>query len=152
MIDTTLCYIEKDGCYLMLLRNKKENDLNEGKWVGIGGKRKAGESIEECLLREVDEECGLALDSFRFRGLVHFVSDEWEDEEMYLYTAETHGELTKTNDEGEMHWIPKEKVKELPVWEGDRIFFDLIERDVPEFELKLVYKGDTLAEHVLFTK
>lgn len=152
MINTTLCYIEKDGCFLMLYRNKKKNDLNEGKWVGIGGKQIPGESIEECLLREIKEECNLKLDSYTFRGLVHFVSDRWEDEEMYLYTAETHDQLAMENDEGEMRWIPVEEVPTLPLWEGDRIFFDLIARNAPEFELLLRYEGDTLVEHSVLTK
>ena len=85
---TTLCYIEKDDCYLMLHRVKKEQDINKDKWIGIGGKFEDGESPEECLLREAKEETGLTLTSWRCRGVVTFLNDCCEGEYMYLFTAD----------------------------------------------------------------
>lgn len=149
MKQTTLCYIEQDGCYLMLHRIKKENDENKDKWIGIGGKFEDKESPEDCVLREALEETGLTLDSYRYRGLVTFVSDRWPTEYMHLFHADGfHGEL-KTCDEGDLQWLPKEQLYSLPMWEGDHIFLDLLEQDVPFFSLKLVYEGETLVEAVL---
>ncbi len=146
---TTLCYIEKDNQYLMMYRGKKENDCNQGKWVGVGGKFLPGESPEECLLREVKEETGLTLTSYRFRGLVSFVSDEWEDEMMCLFTADDfYGELTECN-EGTLEWIDKESVPQLNLWEGDKVFLDLLLRTDEFFSLKLRYEGEQLKEVIL---
>ena len=146
---TTLCYIERDGKYLMLHRVKKENDINHDKWIGIGGHCEDGESPEDCLLREVREETGLTLTQYRFRGIVTFVSDEWGTEYMHLFTAdEFTGELTDTT-EGVLRWIPEEEMDALPQWEGDRIFFRLIRENVPFFSLKLCYRGDDLVRAVL---
>ncbi len=119
MIDSTLCYIERDGCYLMLYRNKKAADPCEGKWVGVGGKFEPGESPDECLLREVFEETGLRLTKYEARGVITFLSDRWPEENMYLYTAtEWEGELTNCS-EGELAWIPKNAALALNLWEGD---------------------------------
>ena len=149
MKQTTLCYIEQDGCYLMLHRIKKENDENKDKWIGIGGKFEDKESPEDCVLREALEETGLTLDSYRYRGLVTFVSDRWPTEYMHLFHADGfHGQL-KSCDEGDLQWLPKEQLYSLPMWEGDRIFLDLLEKDVPFFSLKLVYEGETLVQAVL---
>ncbi len=143
---TTLCYIETDDKYLMLHRVKKKNDLNHDKWVGVGGKFEGEETPEECLLREVWEETGLTLTKYRFRGIVTFLSDEWEGEYMHLYTAtEYTGELTDCN-EGTLEWVPKSEIHKLPMWEGDKVFFDLMDEDVPFFSLKLRYEGDKLVE------
>lgn len=143
---TTLCYIEKDDKYLMLHRVKKQNDLNHDKWVGVGGKFEGNETPEECLLREVLEETGLTLTKYRFRGIVTFLSDEWEGEYMHLYTAtEYSGELMECK-EGILEWISKSQIHTLPMWEGDKVFFDLLEEDVPFFSLKLRYEGDRLVE------
>ncbi len=149
MKQTTLCYMEKDGAYLMLHRIKKENDENKDKWIGIGGKFEDKESPEDCVLREVLEETGLTLDSYRYRGLVTFVSDRWETEQMHLFSSDSfHGTL-KDCDEGVLEWLPKEQLYTLPMWEGDKIFLDLLEQEVPFFSLKLVYEGEHLAEAVL---
>ncbi len=146
---TTLCYIEKDGKYLMMHRIKKKNDVNQEKWVGIGGHFEEDESPEECLLREAKEETGLTLTSYRFRGLVTFISDKWQTEYMCLYTADEYeGEIGECN-EGELVWVPKEAVMDLNLWEGDKIFFRLLNEDAPFFSLKLRYEGETLAEAVL---
>ena len=118
---TTLCYIEKDGKYLMLHRIKKKSDINQGKWIGVGGHFEEGESPEECLIREVQEETGLFLTQYAFRGIVTFATDVQQTEYMCLYTANAfEGELTACN-ECELAWIDKEKIEELELWEGDRI-------------------------------
>ena len=143
---TTLCYIEKDNKYLMLYRNKKKNDLNEGKWVGVGGKFEEKESPDECLLREVKEETGLTLTEYKLRCLVTFVSDEWETEHMYVYTAtKFDGKLHECN-EGELKWIDKDKICDLSIWEGDKIFLKRMQNNEPFFTLKVEYKGDKLVK------
>ncbi len=149
MKNTTLCYIEKDGCYLLLHRIKKENDLNKDKWIGIGGKFEENESPEECLLREVREETGLTLRDYRYCGIVTFVSDLWEGEYMHLYHATGFdGQLIEC-DEGNLEWVSKEFFSTLPQWEGDKIFLRLLEEKVPFFSLKLCYKGDKLVYKAL---
>lgn len=141
---TTLCYIEKDNKYLMLYRNKKENDLNEGKWIGVGGKFEEKESPEECLIREVKEETGLTLTKYKLRCMVTFVSDKWETEHMYVFTAsEFEGKLKECN-EGTLKWIDKDKILELPTWEGDRFFFEKMQKQEEFFTMKVEYKGDKL--------
>lgn len=145
-MNTTLCYIERDGQYLMLHRTKKKNDINEGKWLGIGGHFEAGESPEECLLREIREETGLAIDSYRYRGIVTFYAPPYPTEYMHLFTATTSQELCADCNEGELAWIPISQVPSLPLWEGDRIFLRLLLEDAPFFSLKLSYEGDRLKE------
>lgn len=146
MRNTTLCYIEKDGKYLMLLRNKKEVDENKNKWIGVGGKFEEGESPEECVLRETKEETGLTLTDYKMRGIVTFVSDEWGCEYMHLFTATGfEGELSQC-EEGELRWIPKEEILDLNLWEGDVAFLKLLFQDAPFFTMKLSYKGDDLVD------
>lgn len=146
---TTLCYIEREHQYLMMHRTKKEKDINQDKWVGVGGHFEKDETPEECLLREVEEETGLTLTSWKFRGIVTFQCDHWQTEYMCLYTADAFtGELIDC-DEGDLVWIPKEMVYDLPVWEGDKIFFRLLEENHPFFSLKLKYEEDKLVEAVL---
>ncbi len=143
--NTTLCYIEQDGAYLMLHRIKKENDENRDKWIGIGGKFEKGESPEDCILREVREETGLTLLDYRYRGIVTFVSDMFETTEyMHLFTASRFTGEIKECDEGELCWLPKTELYSLPMWAGDRIFLDLLDTDEPFFSLKLVYRGENL--------
>lgn len=149
MLFTTLCYIEQDGRYLMLHRVKKEHDLNRDKWIGVGGKFEEGESPEDCLLREVKEETGLTLTSWRLRGIVTFVSDQWETEHMYLFTAEGFEGQMRICREGDLEWVPKSRVGDLQLWEGDRIFFRLLEEERSFFTLKVVYEGDRLVQAVL---
>lgn len=141
---TTLCYIERGDEYLMMHRVLKENDCNHDKWIGIGGKFEPRESPHECLLREAMEETGLRLRHPRFRGIVTFVSDEWETEYMHLFTcSEFSGEVGECS-EGVLEWIPKSRLMELPMWEGDAIFLRLLDSGRPFFSLKLVYSGETL--------
>lgn len=128
---TTLCYIEHDGQYLMLHRIKKENDINEGKWIGVGGHAENGESPEECLLREVKEETGLTLTSYRFRALITFISDKQEPELMCLFTADEFSGKLITCNEGDLKWVDKTIVPTLPTWEGDAIFLKLLHICLP---------------------
>lgn len=144
MKNTTLCYIEKDDAYLMLHRVKKVNDENHDKWIGVGGKFEAGESPEDCLLREVKEETGLTLTDYRYRGVVTFVSDEWGTEYMHLFTATGFEGEMATCDEGELVWVQKSEIENLNIWEGDKIFFRLLVNSDKFFSLKLQYNGDTL--------
>ena len=144
---TTLCYIEKDDKYLMLHRTKKKEDFNKDKWIGVGGKFEKDETPDECLLREVKEETGLTLTKYRLRSIITFLSDEYETEYMYLYTASGYiGEL-KECDEGELVWIDKKKIFDMQIWEGDKVFLNLIESEKNFFSLKLRYEKDKLVEH-----
>ncbi len=146
---TTLCYIEKNDCYLMLHRVTKKNDINHDKWIGVGGHFEETESPEDCLCREVKEETGLELTDYRFRGIVTFVSDDDPPEYMCLYTATGFaGELISC-DEGTLEWVPKARIPQLNLWEGDRVFFRLLQEEAPFFSLKLVYRHGILAEKVL---
>ena len=146
---TTLCYIEKEDSYLMLHRVKKEKDINKDKWIGVGGHFEAGESPEECLLREVREETGLTLTSWKLRGVITFSTDTCPTEYMFLYTADGYtGKLVEC-DEGTLEWVKKSAVCDLPIWEGDKIFFRLLEEGAEFFSLKLTYIGDLLAEAAL---
>ena len=126
MILSTLCYIEKNGCWLMLHRVKKKNDVNHDKWIGVGGKFEEGESPEDCLLREVREETGLTLTEYRFRGLVTFVSNEAPTEYMHLFTAGGYTGTLRDCDEGTLEWVPIGQVENLPLWQGDKIFLELL--------------------------
>ena len=146
---TTLGYIETRESYLMLHRVKKEQDVNEGKWIGIGGKFEYGESPEECMIREAKEETGLAVTSMEFRGILTFICDKQDPEYICLYTIDGFSGQLKECDEGELLWVPKDEIFGLNLWEGDRIFFDLLQKDVPFFSLKLCYEGDQLLEAVL---
>ena len=138
---STLCYIQRDDCYLMLHRVVKKNDINKDKWIGVGGHFEPGESPEECVLREVKEETGYTLTDYRYRGLVTFVSGGGEIEYMSLFTADGFEGEPIECDEGVLEWVPIVKIGELNLWEGDEIFFRLLEEGIPFFSLKLVYDG-----------
>ena len=149
MINTTLCYIEKDGKYLMLHRVKKVNDLNQDNWIGIGGKFEDKESPEECMLREAYEETGLTLINPEYRGILTFVSDKRPTEYIHLFYANNLlGELIDC-DEGNLEWVPIQDIYSLPLWQGDKIFLRLIEEKAPFFSLKLQYEGESLINAVL---
>lgn len=145
---TTLCYLEQDGCYLMLHRTKKKKDINKDKYIGVGGHLEHGESPEDCLRREVTEETGLTLGRFRLRGLLTFVIDDI-DEYSFLYTCDDFSGNLKECDEGNLEWIPKERVPSLPLWEGDKLFFHLLDSRDDFFSLKLVYVQDVLTAAAL---
>jgi len=146
---TTLCYIEEQGRYLMLHRVKKKEDINKDKWIGVGGHAEEGESPEECVVREVREETGLTLTDYRLRGVITYVTDVQQTEYMFLYTATGFtGDLTEC-DEGDLEWVPKAQVEQLPIWEGDKVFFRLLEEREEFFSLKLCYEGDKLVETAL---
>ena len=149
MKNTSLCYIERDGQYLMLHRIKKAHDENRDKWIGIGGKFEPGESPEDCVLREVREETGLRLTQYRYCGIITFVSDRWQTEYMHLFHATGFTGALRECDEGQLEWIAIDRLLALPQWAGDRIFLDLMQKNVPFFSLKLRYEGETLAEAVL---
>ena len=149
MKSTTLCYITRGDRVLMLHRTKKQGDMNKDKWLGIGGKLEENESPDDCLLREALEETGLTLTAWRCRGIVTFLSDRYEGEYMYLFTADGFEGQLKECDEGDLQWITREKLNSLPKWEGDQIFLDLLWQDAPFFLLTLRYEGETLTEAVL---
>ena len=149
MLMSTLCYLERGEEYLMLHRVKNKNDANHDKWIGVGGKFEEGESPEERILRETREETGLTLTDYRYRGLVTFVSDQWPTEYMHLFTAVGWEGTPIPCAEGELAWIQKSALLDLPLWEGDKIFLRLLEDGEPFFSLKLRYEGEHLVEAAL---
>ncbi len=146
MLQTTLCYLEKDGKYLMLHRVTKKNDVNKEKWIGVGGKFEPGEAPEECLMREVYEETGYTLLDYKFRGVLTFICDTQEPEYIFLYTSDQFTGTPKECDEGVLEWVPKTSVCDLNIWEGDREMFRLLDERPDVFSLKLRYENDHLAE------
>ena len=149
MIDSTLCYLYRGEDVLMMHRTRKKNDMNHDKWIAVGGRFEAGESPEQCALREVREETGLTLASWQYRGVVTFISDQYETERMHLFTSDAFtGEMTDC-DEGELVWLPRAELDALPQWEGDRIFHRLLEEGAPFFSLELKYSGERLLSAVL---
>ncbi len=150
MKQTSLCYIENNGKYLMMHRTKKENDENSGKWIGIGGKFMEKESPEECMLRETFEETGIRVSNWQYKAIVTFVSDVYETEQMHLFTAVSDTDGFSECAEGELRWINKNEIFSLNLWDGDRIFLRLMEDEkMPFFSLKLEYEGDKLILAVL---
>ena len=146
---TTLGYLIQENSFLMLHRTKKANDPNHAKWIGVGGHVENGETPDECFFREVKEETGLTLHSAKLRGIITFLSDEWEDELMFLYSSDDFsGELSDC-DEGDLAFIPREQILTLPLWAGDRIFLQELLDGAPFFTLKLQYQGEILTESVL---
>lgn len=146
---TTLCYIENNDRYLMLHRTKKEKDINKDKWIGVGGHFEPGESPDECLQREVMEETGLTLASYQLRGIITFSTNTWPTEYMFLYTAKATTNTITECSEGELVWVPKSEIDSLNLWEGDKIFFRLMEERNDMFSLKLTYHDDTLLSAIL---
>ncbi len=142
---TTLCYVERDGQYLMLYRNRKEQDINRDKYIGIGGHLEHGETPNECIVREAYEETGLTLKNPKLRGLITFVIDDL-DEYTFLYTCDEFEGECRECDEGELVWVPVERVPELPLWEGDRVFLPLLQTRESFFSVKLVYVNDVLTD------
>ena len=150
MKNTTLCYVEKDGAYLMMHRTKKKNDENHDKWIGVGGKLEENETPYDCAIREIFEETSLKAKSLNYRGIVTFISDLYGTEYMHLFHTDSFvGEVNYECCEGELVWVKKEEVPKLPGWEGDKIFLELLVTECPFFYLTLIYKGDTLTSHEL---
>ena len=149
MHNSTLCYITRGDQVLMLHRIKKKNDINKDKWIGIGGKFEQNESPDECLIREAKEETGLTLTNWRCRGVVTFLNTECDGEYMYLFTADSYEGQLKECDEGDLQWVSRDFLYSLPMWEGDKIFLDLLWQEAPFFLLTLRYDGDRLVEAVL---
>ncbi len=148
LLQTTLCYLEQNGCYLMLHRVKKKNDVNHDKWIGVGGKFEPGEDAHACALREVYEETGLTMHAPRYRGIVDFFCPPWPAERMHLFTCSDFSGTMTDCDEGTLEWVPKQAVQTLPIWPGDKLFFRLLEQDAPFFHLELHYDGNTLVRAV----
>lgn len=148
-MNTTLVHIEKDNKYLMLHRTKKQNDVNKDKWIGVGGKFEQGEAPEECAIREAIEETGLTIKPV-FRGIVTFLYNDNEAEYMFLFTAKEFSGTVKADcKEGELKWIEKSKLLQLPLWEGDKIFLRLLDETDEVFLLTLCYNFDTLISATL---
>ena len=147
MRESSLCYLIKNNCYLMLHRVKKKNDVNRDKWIGIGGGMLEGETPTECAIRETQEETGYTMHTPLYRGVVYFSSDVAEDEIMHLFTCDNFSGEEIECDEGELLWVPIEKVPSLPTWEGDHIFLDLLSQNTPFFTLHLRYCGERLISH-----
>ena len=147
---SSLCYLEQNGTYLMMYRNKKAEDSNQGKWIGIGGKFMEGETPEECMLREVKEETGYSLLRYRYRGLVTFVQDGQETEYMHLFTADQWEGTPIECIEGTLAWVDKNDLFYLNLWEGDKVFFRLLEERQEYFSLKLRYIGEELVEVICY--
>ena len=144
IILATLCYLKRDGCTLMVHRNKKVNDIHEGKWNGLGGKLEAGESPEECVIREVQEETGHLIQNPRLHGLLMFPNFKGNDWYVFVFTAtEFSGEITDDSPEGHLEWIPDDQVAQLNVWESDHIFFPWIQGG-NYFSAKFHYDGDVM--------
>lgn len=151
MFVSTLCYLEKDNQYLMLLRNKKKHDVNEGKWIGVGGKCEKGESPEECVIRETIEETGIKLEKLKMRGVMTFASAGWEDEYIFVFTSDEFSGTMSDCNEGELRWIDKDKIMDLNLWDGDRIFLKIMLESDDFFSIKLSYEGDEIVDQKLYT-
>jgi len=152
MINTTVCYIEKDNKYLMLHRIKKKNDINKDKWIGVGGKFQNGESPEDCVLREVKEETGLTLQKYKLRGIITFVFEGMDfegdnTEHMYIFTSnEFKGQIIDCK-EGILEWIDKKQIFNLNIWEGDKIFLKILQEKNCFFTGKFEYKKNKLIKY-----
>lgn len=149
LLQTTLCYLKQDGCYLMLHRVKKKKDVNKDKWIGVGGKFEPGEDALTCVMREVQEETGYTMQAPRYRAIVDFYCPPWQPERMHLYTCDTFTGTPHPCNEGDLVWVAKDRVQSLPIWQGDKLFFDLLDRGADFFHLELFYDGDTLVRAVL---
>ena len=143
MVETVLAYIERNDEYLLLYRNKKKNDINLGKWIGVGGHIEENETPEQALIREIKEETNLDVNTFEKRGIVYFYNNDFS-EVMHLYIVKDYSGEIKECDEGILEFKKKNELFELPMWEGDKYFLKLLLEDSPYFELELFYNGDNL--------
>ncbi len=143
-VRTTLGYLKDGDNYLMLNRNKKSNDLNSGKWIGIGGHIEPNESVLACMKRETKEETGLEVDKAVYLGSIDFLNDKYPAERMYLYRIDKwRGEMIEC-DEGTLAWINKDKIMDLPLWEGDKVFLPYLENSGKPWKLSLIYEDNRL--------
>ncbi len=142
----TLCYIKQDGHTLMLLRNKKTNDIHLGKWNGLGGKFEPGESPEQCVTREVREESGLEIQNPRLHGLVMFPGFKGQDWYVFVFSADQFSGDLIDSPEGELRWIKDEEVPGLELWPSDGFFFDWMRQD-KFFSARFIYQGDEMLGH-----
>lgn len=146
-VAATLCYVRSGGKVLMLHRNKKEGDVHLGKWNGLGGKLEPGESPDECVIREVREESGLAIEAPRMRGILTFPAFKpGEDWLVFVYTADRHSGTLGRCPEGDLEWIAAADVAALPLWEGDRVFLPWLDGE-RFFSAKFVYENGRLVRH-----
>jgi len=147
MILATLCYVKQDGKTLMVHRDKKPNDIHEGKWNGLGGKFEAGETPEECLQREVREEAGLVIQNPHLHGLLMFPKFKGNDWYVFVFTAtEFSGELLIESPEGRLEWIDDDRLMGLTLWESDQIFLPWLEEG-KFFSARFEYAGDVMREY-----
>ncbi|MBR5136982.1 MAG: 8-oxo-dGTP diphosphatase [Clostridia bacterium] len=145
---TTLAYLRRNEQYLMMHRTKKLEDINSGKWLGVGGHFEGDETPEQCIRREILEETGLMAENLTYCGEVFFDSDIYPPEIMYLFVCDDFkGELQDNCDEGQLKWVDQELLSTLPMWEGDKVFFGLIAEGRTGFRLHLRYEGDRLASY-----
>ena len=147
MLETTLIYLKKNNKFLMLHRTKEKNDINGGKWLGIGGKIEENESPDECIVREVKEETGLTLRAFTSRGFIMFYNTICDTEKIYLYTSDDFTGDIIDCDEGELKWIDIDKVLDLNLWEGDRIFLKELIDTENDIKIEFRYDGDKLLSY-----
>lgn len=141
---TTLCYVEYNGCYLMMHRVKKQLDENENKWIGIGGHLEENESPDECVRREALEETGLVLKDLQLRGILTFILPKWGNELTFLYTASVDSPRFEESNEGVLKWIPIGQIQDLNLWPGDRAFLPLLRTRQDCFSMKLIYDEEDL--------
>ena len=142
MDKTVQVYLKKDNYYLLLYRNKKKNDMNEGKWIGVGGHIEKGETPDEAVIREVFEETGLIVHSLKCNGEVLFINNDYQ-ELMYVYEISAFSGELKECDEGQLEWIAIEKMLTLPMWEGDKAYLPLLKTE-KYFKMKIKYRDKEL--------
>ncbi len=145
MKDTTQVYLKKDGSILMMFRNVKDNDISHGKWIGIGGKCEPGESPEDCARRETLEETGIRINSLIKEGEVEFINTVYEDELIHIYCSDDFEKVTEpVSFEGRLEWVPADRLMELNLWEGDRLFMPKVIEEDGFFRMRLEYERDKL--------
>jgi 8-oxo-dGTP diphosphatase len=144
----TLCYLKQNGKTLMLHRVKKLNDIHAGKWNGLGGKLEAGESPEQCVIREVTEESGLVITQLCYHGLLVFADFKGEDWYVWVFTSgQFSGDLIESN-EGRLEWIADELLITLNLWPSDLIFLPWLET-AGVFSARFQYHGDNMLAHTV---
>lgn len=147
MILTTLAYLKKDGKTLLLHRTKKKKDINEGKWIGVGGKIEPGESPEDCIKREIKEETGYTPLALKCHGYVTFPGLYYgEDEGMFVFSCHDFEGTLEECGEGDLQWVNDDLIPDYPKWEGDHHFFEWMEDDYYH-HAKITYQDDHLVDY-----